>query len=1038
MGEVLNAIKRENSATNSAYRAARDNVRQGGASISAEHRRIDLANQALKDAPLNDPVAQLRALEMQFYAAGGLTDAEAEGISKSRAGIGYKSDIDPATESIVRNQIINQARADAERTRELQQQRASLQSTMGFTSTAGGSISYYENNLARQNDAKTQMKINEIDRKITEIQRSNKSAIQQARETQKLFSQKRKIEEKASRQVTVNGKVRTFKDAESAEAFKKRIAKENLGPADANYVDNGQPRVSPYLNVVGFTSMDGSYLVQEEKPIAFPGTIENNINEEKKKSFVGPEKSQNSGSVFAKYEGDNPLANFGTSLYNALRYSDAVDAGEIKKPEGLLHASYYASKGLSPFYNIALQLAGDKKTSPTLSETIFNSGLKLATQGKTDTHDPIGDYIRKDPLGTFGQLPAEAALWIVGAKTIDVAGKAVKSYSPIMYQSEKILTNEGKVQAIARSITYNDKPVFSWQNGKLVKGFDAQAVPYEKINASGRDGFEAALGSGIEKEIYYSPQALAVQVDKGIIPKVAEARALAWVGGVEQAKGVTSKVGTLGAKPIEGLTQQQADFIFAKTITGQKEGTIDLVHGSTATKASIPESIQKEAGSSLILGDIDIVPKGKNLVKTADTLIRGYAKDFPLSPGQRVEVRNIGKESANRQLVLIENNKPEKKILEVVLRTSDESKYGIAQGNKILGQKIPFKKSVTVKDYPIKTHTADYQLLTNVKQAVAYQKGSNTLLDIYPSSGRTKDIVRGYWNLKAKAFFKGGDKGKSLDAQAEKIRSLYPGIEFTDYTPEKVLLYSSKVESKAKGVTPSLKIPTVKEPENPFESKVEQPSRYDSLSPRNNLASNHIQARNNSRLDRFNSRHDQSRHVRNSYSNVSSSKNIDYKNSLYGSSTHTPKNSSYSFNSEYQKQMLGSNKTTSKNNDSIGKPFSNTDFGSKKSNPSSKRPTPTPAGKVSSLTARPSSRTGGNGFGGLINNEGGKKLPAPLIIWKSKGSEGKPRGKKKNLDWLGNASETKIDVGYNRNETTYNKSKINKFLNLDRKKRGLF
>ena len=72
-----------------------------------------------------------------------------------------------------------------------------------------------------------------------------------------------------------------------------------------------------------------------------------------------------------------------------------------------------------------------------------------------------------------------------------------------------------------------------------------------------------------------------------------------------------------------------------------------------------------------------------------------------------------------------------------------------------------------------------------------WDRTGKELLDIYPSSGRTKDIARTYLNLKAKAIFKWGKKGKELNIKAEMIRSLY-NIDYGDRgLSEKIVLSSS-------------------------------------------------------------------------------------------------------------------------------------------------------------------------------------------------------------------------------------------------------
>lgn len=509
----------------------------------------------------------------------------------------------------------------------------------------------------------------------------------------------------------------------------------------------------------------------------------------------------------AKIYDDKKYDNLGQAAYagfgNALRYSDIVDRGELPKPQGLEWLGYYASRGLRPLYNIPLSLMDDKTMQPSLSSTIIDVPIDLVTKGKTKTHDPIGDYIRADPLGTALELPAEAALFATGALAIRAGSKVFTRYSPITFQSKKILTESGgKPETIYRGITFRDKPVIGVQQRKIVKGFDAGKVATSfgkvKTESLGRDGIEAGLGSGVEAELIYSERTLSTLVARGIIPEIGKARALQSKVITRKGVKITSQTGSFGETPIEGLTQKQSDVIFKGVVKGQASKDIDTVHGSAALKPQLGEQITKEAGSSVKLGDVDIHPTGLTLkIKAvkADRLIQGFAADFPLSPGQRLSISGVGKgETVNRGLELSGGSlKEPKKILEVVLKGDEESKYGIGQGSKVLGERIPFKKSVTAKDIAVKLHTADYQLLTNIKQVTSFQKGTDTLLDVYPSSGRTKDIVRAYWNVKAKALFKGGTEGGDLNREAEKFRKLYPGIEFTDFKGEKVLLSSSRI-----------------------------------------------------------------------------------------------------------------------------------------------------------------------------------------------------------------------------------------------------
>jgi len=91
MGSLAKARKRANSRKNSAMRKARDKVVSGGRHISSDDRKRQIADDNLKNAPLSDPVAKMRALENQFVSRGGLTDAEIRGINKVRSGQGFKA-----------------------------------------------------------------------------------------------------------------------------------------------------------------------------------------------------------------------------------------------------------------------------------------------------------------------------------------------------------------------------------------------------------------------------------------------------------------------------------------------------------------------------------------------------------------------------------------------------------------------------------------------------------------------------------------------------------------------------------------------------------------------------------------------------------------------------------------------------------------------------------------------------------------------------------------------------------------------------------
>lgn len=575
----------------------------------------------------------------------------------------------------------------------------------------------------------------------------------------------------------------------------------------------------PYKAQQPDQSLVSSYLKQKQGPVQqatqYTLQLDEKIGGETQPQVITPYGGldyvyQNNKKIFdeKRYDdlGKAALAGFG----NALRYSDAVDRGELPQPKGLEWANYYASRGLRPLYNIPAALTGHE-TSATLSSTLLDAGINLALTGKTKTHDPVGEFIKKDPFATLVELPGEGLLFAAGSVATKAASTGVKKFSPLLYQSKKIASGDEKPEIVYRGLTWKDKPIIGVQGGKLTKGYDAAKVgeSFSKIKSKnlGRDGIEAATGTGIESDLIYSEKTLSELVSRGLIPKIAKDRALQAKVITNLGFKVTSEVGTFGNKPIVGLSTKQSEALFKGVVKGQKAGDIESVHGSTALRPQVPEIIQKKSGDALKLGDIDVHPTGKtplDKAAKADILIRSTAKDFPLEPGQRISISGIGKGvTTNRAITLSGGTlKEDKKVFEVVLKSDDTTAYGISQGDKILSKRIP-SKTVTAKDFPLKLKTADYQLLTNIKQVTAFQSGTKTPLDIFPSSGRTKDIVRAYWNVKAKALFKGGEKGKQLDIEAEKFRALYKNVDFGKASKEKVLL--SSITSKKPSSSISLK-----------------------------------------------------------------------------------------------------------------------------------------------------------------------------------------------------------------------------------------
>ena len=127
---------------------------------------------------------------------------------------------------------------------------------------------------------------------------------------------------------------------------------------------------------------------------------------------------------------------------NAMRYSDLVDAGEVKHPRDTPSLGddllYYSSAGLRPIYNLGLtgyNLAQDKQTAikPTTLESfaggLIESAQHTITGGQSgrpiqQTMGETWNHFMSDPVRSLVEIPAEVGITLVGGKAIQGASKA--------------------------------------------------------------------------------------------------------------------------------------------------------------------------------------------------------------------------------------------------------------------------------------------------------------------------------------------------------------------------------------------------------------------------------------------------------------------------------------------------------------------------------------------------------------------------------------------------------------------------------------
>ena len=543
----------------------------------------------------------------------------------------------------------------------------------------------------------------------------------------------------------------------------------------------------------------------------------------------------------------------GNALIDTARYSDLVDSGAVAHPHttpGLLDdLKYYTSTAIRPGYNVFLDVASlagaDTPTQPTALSSLItdvSTGVQAGTsknlQYEPTTYSIAGGvtaregalehttkYVSDDPLRTISELPMEFAMFRYGGKLISSTATTISKLSPITYQSSKIpmpitVSIGGKnvqninQQTVWKGLTWKDSPLIGIQDGKIIRGYSpslvADKLSHIPKDAMGRSGYELSLGTGVEKELFYSQKTLTELTKRDLIHTVDVERVEAWKKGVEMTKGIKAETGAFGTNPIEGLTQKQSDYLLSFVAKQQKKGTIDAVHGSTALRPQISEGLRKEAGVHLQLGDVDVVVKPKltdaKTLEVSNKLITDVEKGFPLEPGQKLVLKMPTDVTKHRSIMLTGSDTliAPKKIFEVV-NPKDKGYAGLSGINpyKVLAEKLP-RQTITFTDFPVKGKVMRYQTLTNVKQAIALQPGMDAKFSFYPSSGRTKDIVRAYWSLRQEAIKVGGARGLAIQKHADEvIKPLYPKISFDDFKPGKSLISfsdeASSVSSKILG-----------------------------------------------------------------------------------------------------------------------------------------------------------------------------------------------------------------------------------------------
>ncbi|MBI1663951.1 MAG: hypothetical protein IS860_10835 [Nitrosopumilus sp.] len=692
----------------------------------------------------------------------------------------------------------------------------------------------------------------------------------------------------------------------------------------------------------------------------------------------------------------------------------------------------------------------DHKVQPSISSTLIDAGIdvgsKIIETGDLtpEIENKVADYVKEDPLRTVVQLPAEAALWIAGGKAIQGAVKVAKAASPV-----KVIAPAIEEKVVYRGVaTYKGKPLIGIAENKIHVGAPKIEIPeLSKPALQSRNGGELALGRGGERALFYSEETLSKQVSTGYINPLSKERADAWIkltDTVTKSKGVTN-VSKLGDAPFKGQSAKQGQYVLEYAEKLNKSGDLDTLHGSIATRAGIDDTLRAEAGNVLRMGDIDFSLKltkseSKNLPKLTPGEIKNkisktdkalerkaiskqkeFAKNYPLESNEKLVLDEFGK---NKGIYLIRESvdestgkvvKHDQKIAEFVL----EKSKGQAQLGKnpkdlthILDKKIP-DDNVKLVEYDLEARTLNYQFLTQAKTGLSYQKYLPTAtgkkinlkgktpdevlalqkLDtkakamIHPAEGRSKDIVRGYWEARQISLnqLKSGQSKLSKETRtaAENLKSKYPELDFSRIPDEKVLINFSTKSTKEAGPSGISKILETT-------TKVQSGSQLQLL-------------KTNPKNEPFSTKP----------SSKSPTKSASV--SLTGKSTKLP--STKSTKSASTKSTKSSSpKSTKLPSTSVKLPSTSVKLPSTSVKlPSTSVKTPSVRGSGSSITILPSKRRG------IFLTDGGAKTP----------KRRKERNSGKIFEFIGNSRSDNVSGIFNRREITYGKKSIKKILHDD-------
>ena len=457
---------------------------------------------------------------------------------------------------------------------------------------------------------------------------------------------------------------------------------------------------------------------------------------------------------------------------NPLDYSSRYDYG-LEKKYNIVRDT--ASSFLQPFHSIALtgkniidstfyggkdqyhiRPGGIGMLIEGLSKDIMSGkAWEFKFKSTEKAWDDVQKYYTKNPNRLVGEIAGEIALGVLTAGTGTLLTKGLKAVSPISRGVVQLPDGSKLGNVLVRKSTGDILATYKGVGirGENKLGFLSRGLDTEKLNLKKLADYKPTRGggeidhAGVGGAVWSRDETLTTLKKSGILS----------AEGVERTKATRDMWKAIASEPnlkqqsseaiIKGTTRDQSQALWQSVKKGQRQGSIDAIHGSTITKSNLSQKVIDDT-VPISSGDIDAPLritkwqqwtgqttkiKDKTITQTAEALKSA-------SPDQEIVVKGLGTKG-NRGIEIDGIKK-----FELI---DKDKKY--AGGGKQTGSYMGSPLSYRTKQYDflgnkIKGISSRTQLAENLKQATSLNpnlKGAGKFTK-QPDPGRDKDIVRSW------------------------------------------------------------------------------------------------------------------------------------------------------------------------------------------------------------------------------------------------------------------------------------------------------